>query len=115
MLPDFMVPYKQYPEETIAGVLDEVVLSTDSDSEDFPSESTMKRWKQWFIRNMANMDGHIRSVAHRMLGFSQELLYSDISYHCSNKYEVLCRIAGCRLYSDMFTTWEADCCLFIKG
>lgn len=70
MLPDFMVPYKQYPEETIAGVLDEVVLSTDSDSEDFPSESTMKRWKQWFIRNMANMDGHIRSVAHRMLGFN---------------------------------------------
>lgn len=79
MLPDFMVPYKQYPEETIAGVLDEVVLSTDSDSEDFPSESTMKRWKQWFIRNMANMDGHIRSVAHRMLGFNQELLYSDMS------------------------------------
>ena len=50
MLPDFMVPYKQYSEETIAWVLDEAVSCNDLDTEDFPSESTMKRWNQWLIR-----------------------------------------------------------------
>lgn len=79
MLPDFMVPYKHYPEETIAGVLDEVVSCNDSDTEEFPTESTMKRWEQWFIRNMANMDGHLKSVAYRVLGFSEEHLGSGMS------------------------------------
>lgn len=41
MLPDILVPYKHYPEETISGVLDEVVGPDDMDSENFPSE---KAW-----------------------------------------------------------------------
>ena len=41
MLPDILVPYKHYPEETISGVLDEIVGPDDMDSENFPSEKSM--------------------------------------------------------------------------
>ena len=51
MLPDTLVPYKHYPEETISGVLDEVVGPDDMDSENFPSEKSMERWHHWFIFN----------------------------------------------------------------
>ena len=33
--------YKHYPEETISGVLDEIVGPDDMDSENFPSEKSM--------------------------------------------------------------------------
>ena len=38
-LPDCLVPYKHYEAEVIAGVLDEVILPDDLDSEDYPSFS----------------------------------------------------------------------------
>ncbi|WP_461884751.1 hypothetical protein [Roseburia intestinalis] len=47
-----LFPYKHYEEaEVIAGVLDEVILPDDLDSEDYPSFSTMLRWLQWFREN----------------------------------------------------------------
>ena len=51
MLPDFLVPYKHYNEETISGVLDGIVNPDDEDSEVYPSEMTMLRWHHWFILN----------------------------------------------------------------
>ena len=42
-LPDCLVPYKHYEAEVIAGVLDEVILPEDLDSEDYPSFNTMLR------------------------------------------------------------------------
>ena len=50
-LPDCLVPYKHYEAEVIAGVLDEVILPDDLDSEDYPSFNTMLRWLQWFREN----------------------------------------------------------------
>ncbi len=49
-LPDCRVPYKHYEAEVIAGVLDEVILPDDLDSEDYPSFNTMLRWLQWFVK-----------------------------------------------------------------
>ena len=79
MLPDILVPYKHYPEETISGVLDEIVGPDDMDSENFPSEKSMERWHHWFIINRMNMEGHIRSIGHRILGYDEELLSSTMS------------------------------------
>lgn len=79
MLPDILVPYKHYPEKTISGVLDEIVGPDDMDSENFPSEKSMERWHHWFIFNRMNMEGHIRSRGHRILGYDEELLSSAMS------------------------------------
>ena len=79
MLPDILVPYKHYPEETISGVLDEVVGPDDMDSENFPSEKSMERWHHWFIFNRMNMEGHIRPIGHRILEYDEELLSSTMS------------------------------------
>lgn len=79
MLADFLVPYKHYGEEAISGVLDGIVLPTDADSEESPSERTMLRWHHWLMHNQLNIDGHLKSIAYRELGFSEELLKSGIS------------------------------------
>ena len=79
MLADFLVPYKHYGEEVISGVLDEIVLPTDADSEEYPSERTMLRWHHWLMHNQLNIDGHLKSIAYRELGFSAELLKSGVS------------------------------------
>lgn len=79
MLPDCILPYKHYSEETISGVLDGIVIPSDSDSEDYPSEETMNRWHHWFMMNTFNIDGHLKSVAFRELDFAEELLKSGIS------------------------------------
>lgn len=79
MLPDFLVPYKHYNEETISGVLDGIVNPDDEDSEIYPSEKTMLRWHHWFILNQFNMEGHMKSIGYRLLGFKEELLRSSSS------------------------------------
>lgn len=79
MLPDIFVPYKQYGEEIIAGCLDGIVQPTDADSEDYPSEATIKRWNAWLMINRLNINGHLRSIGYRVLGFQEELLDSTVS------------------------------------
>lgn len=79
MLPDFLVPYKHYPEETVSGVIDDVITPDDEDSEIYPSEATMIRWHHWFMANRFNMEGQMRSIGYRLLGFREELLMSDSS------------------------------------
>lgn len=74
MIPDCVLPNKHYAEETITDVLDDI-LSTD-DALDSPSESTMIRWHHWLIMNTFNIDGHLKSIAFRKLGFTEELLKS---------------------------------------
>lgn len=74
MLPDCLVPYKHYNEETISGVLDDIVNPDDEDSEIYPSEKTMLRWHHWFILNQFNIEGHMKSIGYRLLGFKEELL-----------------------------------------
>ena len=78
MLPDILMPFKHYNEETISGVLDGIVTPEDEDSETCPSEDTMIRWHHWFIINEFNIEGHMKSIGYRLLGFSEELLETGI-------------------------------------
>lgn len=65
-LPDCAAPYKHYRTEIISGVIDGVVCQDDADSEDYPSQSTMERWKRWFELNRINIEGHIRNAICRV-------------------------------------------------
>lgn len=78
-LPDCLVPYKHYASEVISGVLDEVISPDDPEAEDYPCEATMLRWKHWLMANRLRIDGYLKSIGHRLLCFSQELLSSRIS------------------------------------
>ena len=79
MLPDFLVKFKHYPAEVISGVLDGTVQPDDADSEDRPCEDTMKRWHHWFQANELRIDGILKSVGCRDLGFDEVLLRSGTS------------------------------------
>lgn len=39
----------------------------------------MERWKQWEELNRTDIEGYIRSIGHRILGYSEELLISQVS------------------------------------
>lgn len=78
-LPDVLVPYKHYTAEIISGVLDEVITTDDLEDEDYPCEATMLRWKHWLILNYFRIDGYLKSIGHRFLGFGDELLNTQIS------------------------------------
>lgn len=76
-LPDCLVPYKHYEAEVIAGVLDEVILPDDLDSEDYPSFSTMLRWLQWFRENLQRIEGYLRTVGYQILHLGEGLLFTS--------------------------------------
>ena len=79
-LPDFLVPHKHYSSEVIEDVIDDVVRPNDElNDSDYPCEKTMVRWKAWFERNRKNIDGQLKSVGYRILGFSEQLLISGVS------------------------------------
>ena len=78
-LPYFLVPYKHYKTDIISGVLDNIVSPDDLDDEDYPCEETMKRWHHWFRSNHENIDGFMKSIGYRFLGFGEDLLNSKIS------------------------------------
>ena len=77
MLPDFLVPFRHYHEEVIMEALDDRI--TPSESDDFPSLKTVIRWKHWLMLNALDIDGHLKSIGYRELGFSMELLRSGVS------------------------------------
>ena len=54
--------------------MDDIVNSDDEDSEIYPSEKTMLRWHHWFILNQFNIEGHMKSIGYRLLGFKEESL-----------------------------------------
>lgn len=78
-LPDCLVPYKHYEAEVIAGVLDEVILPDDLDSEDYPSFSTMLRWLQWFRENLQRMEGYLRTAGYQILNLGEDFLFTSDS------------------------------------
>ena len=59
-------------------VLDGQVTPYDEDSADYPCEMTMHRWHHWLMKNTLRIDGYLRSVSHRLPGFSEELLMSGV-------------------------------------
>lgn len=102
MLPDTMLPYKHYLEETITGVLDEIVGPDDMDSEAYPSEKSMSRWHHWFIFNRMNIDRHLKSINHRILEYGEELLFSKMSlldYIRSSQLNDWLKIIICYIYN----------------
>lgn len=60
MLPDFMTPNKHYRTDVISGVLEDIISPDDSDSEDYPTERTMERWKAWLQANIALIEALLR-------------------------------------------------------
>lgn len=74
-LPDFMIPHKHFAAETISRVLEDEITS-ETFAGDHPCESTMIRWHMWLRINRTLIDGLLKSLAHRQLGFSEKLLGS---------------------------------------
>lgn len=77
MLPDILVPYKHYSESVINDAVNDT-LELDR-IKDAPSLVTIRRWKRWIRLNSTDIDGQLKSIAHRELGFSKELLKSGVS------------------------------------
>lgn len=75
-LPDSMYPYKHYDCGLIEDVVEEVLSEEDLETEDYPCEGTIKHWKWWLEMNKENIEGQIRSAAHRFLDYEEEFLKS---------------------------------------
>lgn len=78
-LPDRLVPYKHYAAEIISGVLDEIITTQDLETEDYPCETTMLRWKHWLMINYFRIDGYLKSIGYCFLGFRDGLLNTRLS------------------------------------
>lgn len=79
VLPDIMTPHKHYSTEVIENVVDEVCTPETIQTEDYPCELTMQRWKDWIAGNRNHADGVLRSIGSRLLEFGEELLNSKTS------------------------------------
>ena len=78
-LPEILVPYKHYTAELISGVLDETITIGDLEDGDYPCEETMKNWHHWLMANQEYIDGYMKSMGYRILGFGEGLLHSKVS------------------------------------
>lgn len=45
-LPDYLTPHKQYRNDIIDGFINDLLSKKDLEYEDYPSENTIRRWKQ---------------------------------------------------------------------
>ena len=79
VLPDFLVPNKQYGSDLIEDVIEEVITEDDPGYEDQPCGMTMRRWKNWYRQNEVQLEGQIRSAAYRFLGLGDQFLRSTES------------------------------------
>lgn len=78
-LPDCMCPYKHYDAGLIEDVVEGVVSGDDLETENYPCEVTMRHWKWWIKMNERNIEGQIRSAAHRFFDFDNRFLKSTDS------------------------------------
>ena len=79
-IPAFLAPFKHYCLGLITSVLScRVTPRAYEEEHNYPVEITMDRWKRWEELNRTDIEGYIRSVGHRMLGYSEELLISQVS------------------------------------
>ena len=79
VLCDCLTPYKQYMTEIIENVVDGISTPEDLTTENYPCEKTMERWKRLIVGNRVQIDGALKSVGSRYLGFGVELLESKVS------------------------------------
>ena len=66
-LTDGMIKFKQYAAEVIEDVIDGVI--SEEDGLKNPCDGSMKHWRWWFLYNMKQMEGHLRSVEYHLHGF----------------------------------------------
>ena len=79
-IPAFLAPFKHYCLGLITAILDGRILPRGYEEEhNYPVEITMSRWKRWEELNRTDIEGYIRSVGHRMMGYSEELLRTSVS------------------------------------
>jgi len=78
-LPAFLSENKHYDNGLIEDVIDCVVGEDDPGYEDHPCGMTMMRWRSWFVRNLAAIEGQIRSAGVRILDLTEEFLRSKES------------------------------------
>lgn len=79
ILPDIMTPHKHYSTEVIENVVDDICTPETPQTEDYPCELTMTRWKAWIAGNHNHVDGVLKSVGSRLFEFGEELLNSNVS------------------------------------
>jgi hypothetical protein len=79
-LPDYLTPYKHYKTEVIENVLDGVSTPYDESTEDYPCESTMKRWNIWLEYNRFKIEGVMRGRSYAIRGCARELFDTSISW-----------------------------------
>ncbi len=78
-LPVFLSENKHYDNGLIEDVIEGVVGEADPGYEDHPCGMTMMRWRSWFVRNLAAIEGQIRSAGVRILDLTEEFLGSTES------------------------------------
>ena len=49
MIPDYILPYKQYEADVINGVREGLITASTKGFEDYPTELTMKRWSTSYV------------------------------------------------------------------
>lgn len=77
MLPDFMVPYKQYKDSVIEAAVDDRPQPSEADNP--PSRKLMMSWKLWIAENVLNIDRQLKHAGCRERDFMEELLKSGDS------------------------------------
>lgn len=74
ILPEFVVPYKHYKSELIEDVVDEFISEADTVIEDYPCESTLKRWKEWIELNKNLIESTIRTTGYKIFKLGTSFL-----------------------------------------
>jgi hypothetical protein len=65
--------------DIIMGMLEGTLTVGEDEFEDYPCEKTVERWNAWLQQNRIAIDGYMKSVGYRLLGYGEELLYSTVS------------------------------------
>lgn len=72
----------------IAGVLDEVILPEDLDSEDYPSLTPCSGGFKWFRKNLQCIEGYLRTAGYQILNLGEKLLFTpDLPVRTLYRYE----------------------------
>ena len=101
-----MVPFKHYTEDVISDTVND--RSEHSQICDGPSAATVSRWKRWIGLNTPDIDGHLKSIGYRELGFSKELMNTS-SWMVKNHPAIYLQLGGFpypRLYIAFFTDFD---------
>ncbi|HAG69754.1 MAG TPA: hypothetical protein DCL38_07250 [Lachnospiraceae bacterium] len=81
VLPEELTPYKHYTTPTIEDALDDKLDEEETRTEDgtfSPSAKAVSCWHKWISKNETFINGFLKSVGFRYLGYGVELLKSTL-------------------------------------